>query len=97
MHPSKVDRSRLHRLEDLPNIGRAMAADLQRLGIRRPQDLVGQDPLELYAALGLLTGRRQDPCVLDVFMSVTRFMDGGPALPWWSFTPARKRLLQGKP
>jgi hypothetical protein len=34
---------------------------------------------------------RQDPCVLDVFMSIVHFMDGGEALPWWSFTEERKR------
>ncbi|MEW5769493.1 MAG: helix-hairpin-helix domain-containing protein [Pseudomonadota bacterium] len=92
MNPAKVDRSRLTRLEDLPNIGPAMARDLRLLGIQRPADLAGRDPVELYQALCHATGRRQDPCVLDVFMSVTRFMAGGPALPWWGFTAERKRL-----
>lgn len=92
MNPAKVDRSRLTRLEDLPNVGPAMARDLRRIGIHRPQDVRGRDPVELYQALCHLTGQRQDPCVLDVFMSVTRFMDGGPALPWWGFTAERKRL-----
>lgn len=96
MNPSKVDRARLARLEDLPNIGKALAEDLRRIGIHAPEDLKGQDPLELYEYLSGVTGRRQDPCVLDVFMSVTSFMDGGPALTWWSFTPARKGLLRGK-
>ncbi|MDD4882809.1 MAG: helix-hairpin-helix domain-containing protein [Gallionellaceae bacterium] len=94
MNPSKVDRNRLARLEDLPNIGKAMAGDLRQIGIRVPADLVGQDPLDLYAALGEATGTRQDPCVLDVFMSVTRFMAGDPARPWWTFTEERKQLLK---
>ncbi len=96
MNPGKVDRTRLSRLEDLPNIGKAMAGDLHRIGIRAPDDLIGRDPLELYRALCNATGRRQDPCVLDVFLSVTRFMAGGPALPWWSFTRERKRLMEGE-
>jgi hypothetical protein len=96
MNPSKVDRARLERLEDLPNIGRAMAADLRRIGIHRPADLAGRDPFELYEDLGRATGRRQDPCVLDVFMSVTHFMDGGDALPWWTFTAARRRRVAEK-
>lgn len=96
MHPAKVDRSRLTRLEDLPNIGPTMAADLRLLGIHHPDDLKGRDPLVLYAHLCGITGWRQDPCVLDVFMSVTSFMDGGPALAWWSFTPARKALRRGR-
>lgn len=36
MHPDKVDRRQLIQLTDLPNVGRAAAADLQLLGIRRP-------------------------------------------------------------
>ena len=43
------------RLEQLPNIGPALAADLRRIGIERPADLRGQDAYalyrELYAAL----------------------------------------------
>ncbi|MFH1035908.1 MAG: helix-hairpin-helix domain-containing protein [Pseudomonadota bacterium] len=82
-------------LEELPNVGPATAADLRRLGIERPGQLIGQDPLEMYERLGRLSGARQDPCVLDVFLAVVRFMEGGPDLPWWAFTPQRKRLLAG--
>jgi hypothetical protein len=96
MNPSKVDRNRLTRLEDLPNIGPAMAGDLRRIGIAGPGDLAGRDPFELYDALCRATGARHDPCVLDVFMSVVSFMDGGPALPWWAFTERRKRQTGGR-
>ena len=37
------------------------------------------------------TGKRHDPCVIDVFMSAVHFMDGGEPLPWWSFTQERKK------
>lgn len=97
MNPAKVDRSRLDRLEDLPNIGKSLAGDLRRIGIHTPDDLKGQDPFILYEHLCGVTRQRQDPCVLDVFMSITHFMDGGPALTWWSFTEARKRLMAGRP
>lgn len=92
MNPAKVDRNRLTRLEDLPNVGPASAQDLLLLGIRTPADLIGQDPLALYNLLCAITGTRHDPCVLDLFMSVVSFMNGGPALPWWAFTQERKRL-----
>lgn len=92
MHPAKVDRNRLDRLEDLPNVGPAMARDLRLLGIDKPADLIGQDPFVLYDRLCTLTGSRHDPCVLDLFMSVTSFMAGGPARPWWAFSPERKRI-----
>lgn len=97
MHPSKVDRSRLHDLTDLPNIGPAMAADLRLLGIEHPSCLASMDPWEMYARLCELTGVRQDPCVIDVFISVTRFMQGQPPRPWWDYTAERKRVLLEKP
>jgi hypothetical protein len=97
MNPTKVDRARLARLEDLPNIGPACARDLQRLGILRPADLVGQDAYEMYDRLSLLTGTRQDPCVLDVFLSVVRFMAGEPARPWWAYTAERRQALTAAP
>lgn len=92
MNPAKVDRNRLTRLEDLPNVGPASAHDLQLLGIRTAADLIGQEPFELYTRLCKITGVRHDPCVLDLLMSVVSFMAGGPALPWWAFTQERKRL-----
>lgn len=93
MNPSKVDRRHLACLEDLPNIGKAMAESLRRIGVHLPGDLTGRDPLELYEMLCRITGARQDPCVLDVFMSVTRFMAGEPARSWWAYTSERKRRL----
>lgn len=94
MHPDKVRRDHLGRLTDLPNIGPAMDRDLRRLGIDAPRDLIGEDPYVLYARLCEITGARQDPCVLDVFISITRFMAGEPARPWWAYTEARKHALK---
>lgn len=90
MNPSKVSRTRLESLTDLPNIGPAMARDLRLLGYEHPNQLAGQDPQRLYDRLCELTGTHQDPCVLDVFKSVTRFMDGEEPRPWWFYTPERK-------
>lgn len=93
MNPAKVSRDRLQRLEDLPNIGPAMARDLRSLGIQAPADLIAEDAYVLYGRLCALSGCRHDPCVIDVFLSVVRFMDGGPAQPWWSYTAERKQTL----
>ena len=78
------------RLEQLPNIGPSLAADLRRIGIERPVDLCGKDPLQLYRHLCEVSGQRQDPCVLDTFMAATDFMSGAVAAPWWKYTPERK-------
>ena len=90
MHPHQVDRERVKRLTDLPNVGPSIAKDLGLLGIDCPRQLRGRCPIELYRALCSITGMRQDPCVLDVFMSVTDFVDGGTAQVWWAYTPLRK-------
>lgn len=92
MHPAKVQRSRLNRLTDLPNVGPATAEDLKLIGIHTPHQLVGKNPVVLYEALCVKTGVRHDPCVLDVFMAITRFMDGEAPKAWWDYTPERKRM-----
>jgi hypothetical protein len=79
-------------LEQLPNIGPALAADLRRIGIRSPRELRGRDAFVLYQQLCAATGERQDPCVLDTFMAATDFMRGAPAAPWWTYTAQRKAL-----
>lgn len=93
MNPCKVERSRVRRLTDLPNIGRAGADDLRLIGIEAPEQLAGQCPFAMYEALCEKTGRRHDPCVIDVFISVTRFLNGEVPRPWWEFTEERKRSL----
>lgn len=94
MNPSKVDRSRVAVLTDLPNIGEAMAKDLRLLGIHKPGQLAGKYPFEMYERLCEITGVRHDPCVIDVFISITRFMDGDAPRPWWTYTEERKQLLK---
>jgi Pathogenicity locus len=79
-------------LEQLPNIGPALAADLRLLGIHHPGELQARDPFVLYQSLCAATGRRQDPCVLDTFMAATDFMRGAPPSPWWHYTAQRKRV-----
>ena len=91
MHPGKVCRDRLNALTDLPNIGPSLAADLRLLGIDTPQQLLGQDAFRLYRPLCDITQVRHDPCVLDVFPSITDFMAGNPPNVWWHYTAARKR------
>lgn len=96
MHPSKVDRNHLNALTDLPNIGKACAADLKLLGIYTPSQLIGVDPYELFEQLCQRTGSQIDPCMLDTFISITCFMAGEPAQPWWAYTAERKQTLLEK-
>ena len=79
-------------LEQLPNIGPSLAADLRLIGIAHPRELKGRDAFVLYQKLAAATGTRQDPCVLDTFMAAVDFMNGAAAAPWWAYTPQRKML-----
>ena len=93
MNPAKVNRERLRSLTDLPNIGSACAEDLRRLGITRPEELRAADPYALYEQLCIVRQQHIDPCMLDVLISITRFMDGEDAQPWWAYTAERKATL----
>lgn len=86
-------RTEFTKLEQLPNVGSALAKDLQQIGVTRPGQLVGKDAFQLYHNLCRITGERHDPCVIDVFLAVIRFMEGGEAQPWWAFTAERKQRL----
>ncbi|HEA17397.1 hypothetical protein LCGC14_2626970 [marine sediment metagenome] len=93
MNPIKVVREKVRKLTDLPNIGKAGAADLELLGIEKPDDLVGQNPYEMYERLCNLTGCKHDLCVIDVFISVISFINGNEPRPWWAYTQERKVVL----
>ena len=93
MNPNKVDRTRVVVLTDLPNVGKASAEDFRLLGIHEPSQLEGKCPFEMYEMLCERTASRHDPCVIDVFMSVTRFMAGEEPRPWWAFTEERKQSI----
>ena len=79
-------------LEQLPNIGPAIAADLRLIGVQQPADLAAHDAYQLYRRLCTATGKRQDPCVLDTFIAAVDFMRGAEPRPWWAYTAARKAL-----
>jgi hypothetical protein len=87
------NRQTVSELTDLPNIGKAIASDLHSIGIHHPQDLIGKDAYKLHDELCRVTGTKHDPCVIDVFLAVIDFMEGGDPVPWWKFTAMRKKHL----
>ena len=87
------DIKTVSQLDELPNIGKAIAYDLQLIGIDHPGTLIGKEAFGLYEELCTKSGKRHDPCIIDVFMSAIHFMEGGDPLPWWSFTDERKKHI----
>lgn len=96
MNPKKVVRNNLKTLTDLPNIGKEMEKNLHILGINNPSQLTGKSPYKMYEELCQKTGKSHDPCVIDVFLSITHFMNGHPPKPWWEYTKERKEYLSQK-
>lgn len=80
-------------LTELANVGRSVVLYFERIGVSRIGQLAGQDPIELYERMCAAYGERLDPCLLDTVMSAVEQADGGPARPWWHYTPQRKRLM----
>jgi len=81
-------------LGDLISIGPAMLRDFKMLGIRSVAQLAKQNPKTMYSKLERLTGRRQDPCVLDTFEAAVA-QARNPRLAaekcqWWYWSQVRK-------
>ena len=83
----------VNKLEDIPNIGKSIAADLRAIGITQAQQLIVKEPLALYLKLSGSMGKRHDPCVLYTLMAARHFMQSGDAAKWWKYTEAVKKLL----
>ena len=88
-----MPRSEIKKLQDIPNVGKGIEKDLILLGIKEPIELIGKDPYQMYSNLCDITGTRHDPCVVDVFISAVKYMEGEPPRKWWEFTNERKRKM----
>ena len=86
------NREIVSELEHLPNIGKKMANYLEIADIKSPQSLIEKDAFDLYDKLCKKTGKKFDPCVIDVFMSAIDFMEGSEPTPWWKYTSKRKQI-----
>lgn len=80
-------QSALRNLQVIPGVGKSIAFDLYKLGIRKPRDLKGKNPELLYHQSNQLAGMRQDPCLLYVFRCAVYFAETrNPEknkLQWW--------------
>jgi hypothetical protein len=79
---------------DLISVGPAMLRDFELLKVRSVVQLAKQNPQKMYDKLQRLTGKRQDPCVLDTFCAAVA-QARNPRLPaqqcqWWYWSRKRK-------
>ncbi|MEW6103796.1 MAG: helix-hairpin-helix domain-containing protein [bacterium] len=74
----------IKRLQTLRNIGPKMAEKLYALGVKTPEQMMKEDPEELFERLKIIDNN-VDPCELYVFRGA--ILD----LPWWECKNLTKR------
>lgn len=80
-------------VRQIPGVGKAVEGDLRLMGIHCVDDLVGQDPEELYDRLMLEQHSYVDRCMLYVFRCAVYYAEGGrepEKLRWWNWKDSRK-------
>ena len=75
----------------IPGVGKSIASDLWHIGIKKVDDLKGQNPEELYELSNRFAGITQDRCLLYVFRCAVYYAET-PAenrdpekLKWWNW------------
>ena len=85
-------------LRSIPGVGPSIEADLQGIGVRRVEDLVGRDPGELYARICTRQGVQVDRCVLYVMRCAVYYAETPEPEPellkWWAWK-ARSHPREG--
>lgn len=82
----------MRHLNELKNVGKATLKDLEILNILTVETLASKDPTDLFHELEKKTGKKQDPCVWDVFAAIIHEAKTGKATNWWHWTKKRKSL-----
>ncbi len=80
-------------LLSLANVGKAVARDLDLLGIKTISQLKNKDPKIMYDELSRIKGAKQDPCMLDTLCAIVHEAKTGEKKPWWYWSRIRKGEL----
>ena len=98
-----LDRSAsLKDLMTIPGVGKSIANDLFRIGIRQVADLKGKSPESLYDKSNAVAGVTQDRCLLYVFRCAVYFAGTKPSrrnsekLKWWNWKDTTKKVNRAK-
>ncbi len=79
----------LRELREIPGVGRSIAIDLWRLGIRSTSALRDKDPEKLYSRMCRLEGKPVDRCLLYVFRCAVHYASHKKHDPklllWWNW------------
>ena len=82
-------------LENIPGVGRSLAADLRSLGFNTVRSLKGQDPEAMYEQLMYQVGSHVDRCVLYVFRTAVYYASNEAhdpeKLKWWNWKDEKSK------
>jgi hypothetical protein len=90
-----VGGNSIDELTQIPGVGKSIAQDFLKIGIKSVRDLRGKNPETLYELINRKEGIVQDRCLLYVFRCAvyyasTEKSDQQPEkLKWWNWTDAR--------
>lgn len=91
-------RTPKNQLEIIPGVGKAIAHDLNSLGIYAVNDLINQDAEVLYQRLCVLQGHHIDRCMLYVFRCAIYYASTAQPEPellkWWNWKDGSTILPQ---
>jgi nucleotidyltransferase/DNA polymerase involved in DNA repair len=91
MIETQTRKEQLRQLMEIPGVGKSIAADLMRIGIRRVSDLKGKNPEVLYDQSNALAGIVQDRCLLYTFRCAVYYANtkkerqNPEKLKWWNW------------
>ncbi len=81
----------------IPGVGKSIACDLWRIGIKKIDDLKGQDPEELYELSNRFAGKTQDRCLLYVYRCAVYYAETPEGKQdkdkrkWWTWKDVKKQ------
>ncbi|MFZ5807537.1 MAG: helix-hairpin-helix domain-containing protein [Verrucomicrobiota bacterium] len=81
----------------IPGVGKSIAEDLRKIGIKSVEDLKGKNPEKLYQLSNQRVGVIQDRCLLYVFRCAVYFAEGGrnsKKLKWWNWKDKKRSFKQ---
>lgn len=100
--PKIVSGDQLKELMEIPGVGKSIATDLLRIGIKSVADLKGKSPQALYDESNALAGTVQDRCLLYTFRCAVYYANtvgkkrDPEKLKWWNWKDKKKTLLSGR-
>jgi hypothetical protein len=95
-------QEQLKELMEIPGVGKSVAADLLRIGIKSVADLKGKNPQALYDESNALARVVQDRCLLYTFRCAVYYANtvgkrrDPEKLKWWNWKDKKKTRLSGE-